>query len=48
MGIASMVKSDRLQVALIARESGFRDGRHMREVFIRGYGIPPQSLRSGR
>ena len=37
-----------LTLDAIARESGFRDRRHMREVFIRGYGIPPQSLRAGR
>ncbi|SFT39629.1 Transcriptional regulator GlxA family, contains an amidase domain and an AraC-type DNA-binding HTH domain [Kosakonia arachidis] len=43
-----MIEQSRLSLDAIARESGFRDRRHMREVFIRGYGIPPQSLRSGR
>lgn len=43
-----MIEQSRLSLDVIARESGFRDGRHMREVFIRGYGIPPQSLRAGR
>ncbi|MDM3396733.1 helix-turn-helix domain-containing protein [Citrobacter sp. Cb016] len=43
-----MIEQSHLSLDSIARESGFRDGRHMREVFIRGYGIPPQSLRSGR
>ncbi|SCC27887.1 GlxA family transcriptional regulator [Kosakonia oryziphila] len=43
-----MIEQSRLSLDAIARESGFRDRRHMREVFIRGYGIPPQSLRIGR
>ncbi|SEL17930.1 Transcriptional regulator GlxA family, contains an amidase domain and an AraC-type DNA-binding HTH domain [Kosakonia sacchari] len=43
-----MIEQSRLSLDAIARESGFRDRRHMREVFIRGYGIPPQSLRTGR
>jgi transcriptional regulator GlxA family with amidase domain len=30
---------------LIARETGFRDCRHMREAFMRGFGVPPQSMR---
>jgi transcriptional regulator GlxA family with amidase domain len=29
----------------VARETGFRDRRHLREVFMRGYGRPPQALR---
>lgn len=43
-----LIEQSRLSMEVIARESGFRDRRHMREVFIRGYGIPPQSLRSGK
>lgn len=43
-----MIEQSRLPLDSIAREAGFRDRRHMREVFIRGYGIPPQSLRAGR
>ncbi|UQY46116.1 GlxA family transcriptional regulator [Erwinia sp. PK3-005] len=43
-----MIEQGRLSLDVIARESGFRDRRHMREVFIRGYGIPPQSLRTGK
>ncbi|SFR12450.1 Transcriptional regulator GlxA family, contains an amidase domain and an AraC-type DNA-binding HTH domain [Enterobacter sp. kpr-6] len=43
-----MIEQSRLSLDVIARESGFRDRRHMREVFVRGYGVPPQSLRSGR
>jgi len=30
---------------IIARETGFRDRRHMREVFVRGFGLPPQAVR---
>lgn len=43
-----LIEQSRLSLDTIAREAGFRDRRHMREVFIRGYGIPPQSLRTGR
>lgn len=43
-----MIEQSRLSLDTIARESGFRDRRHMREVFVRGYGVPPQSLRTGR
>ncbi len=43
-----MIEQSRLSLDVIARESGFRDRRHMRDVFMRGYGIPPQSLRTGR
>jgi transcriptional regulator GlxA family with amidase domain len=30
---------------VVARETGFRDRRHMREVFLRGFGVPPQAIR---
>ncbi|QCR37895.1 GlxA family transcriptional regulator [Nissabacter sp. SGAir0207] len=43
-----MIEQSRLSLDTIAREAGFRDRRHMREVFVRGYGIPPQSLRAGK
>ncbi|MDU6431427.1 MAG: GlxA family transcriptional regulator [Pantoea sp.] len=43
-----LIEQSRLSMEVIARESGFRDRRHMREVFIRGYGIPPQALRTGK
>lgn len=43
-----MIEQSRLSLDAIARESGFRDRRHMRDVFVRGYGVPPQSLRMGR
>ncbi|OWT69065.1 MULTISPECIES: GlxA family transcriptional regulator [unclassified Achromobacter] len=40
-----MVERSLHPMEVIARETGFRDRRHMREVFIRGFGVPPQSLR---
>ena len=43
-----MIEQTRLPLEVIARESGFRDRRHMRNVFIKGYGIPPQSLRTAK
>lgn len=40
-----MIEKSRHPMEVIARETGFRDRRHMREVFMRGYGTPPQALR---
>lgn len=40
-----MIEKSRHPLEIIARETGFRDRRHMREVFIRGFGVPPQSMR---
>ncbi|ARP91418.1 AraC family transcriptional regulator [Bordetella genomosp. 9] len=40
-----MIERSRHPMEVIARETGFRDRRHMREVFMRGFGVPPQSLR---
>ncbi|MFC4278550.1 GlxA family transcriptional regulator [Achromobacter aloeverae] len=40
-----MIERSRHPMEVIARETGFRDRRHMREVFLRGFGVPPQSLR---
>jgi transcriptional regulator GlxA family with amidase domain len=40
-----MIEKSRHPLEVIARETGFRDRRHMREVFIRGFGVPPQSMR---
>ena len=40
-----MIEKSRYSLDLIARETGFRDRRHLREAFIRGYGQPPQSVR---
>ncbi|MCC8402728.1 GlxA family transcriptional regulator [Paraburkholderia sp. MMS20-SJTN17] len=41
----NMIERGRHPLETIARETGFRDGRHLREVFVRAYGIAPQSLR---
>lgn len=40
-----MVEQSRHSLDVIARETGFRDRRHMREVFVRGFGVPPQAVR---
>ncbi|ARP93537.1 GlxA family transcriptional regulator [Bordetella genomosp. 13] len=40
-----MIEQSRHSLEVVARESGFRDRRHMREAFIRGFGIPPQAVR---
>ena len=42
-----MVEQGRHPLEVIARETGFRDRRHMREAFLRGLGVPPQGLRRG-
>jgi transcriptional regulator GlxA family with amidase domain len=43
----TMIESSRHPMDVIARETGFRDRRHMREAFMRGFGIPPQAVRRG-
>jgi transcriptional regulator GlxA family with amidase domain len=40
-----MIERSRHPLEVIARETGFRDRRHLREAFMRGFGKPPQSLR---
>ncbi|HFT8610244.1 TPA: GlxA family transcriptional regulator [Pseudomonas aeruginosa] len=40
-----MIKQSRQPLDVVAREAGFRDRRHMREAFIRGFGMPPQAVR---
>ncbi|MFK0089216.1 GlxA family transcriptional regulator [Pseudomonas sp. NPDC090755] len=40
-----MIEQSRHSLDVVARETGFRDRRHMREVFLRGFGIPPQAVR---
>ncbi|WP_044874401.1 GlxA family transcriptional regulator [Pseudomonas sp. LFM046] len=40
-----MIEQSRHSLDMIARETGFRDRRHMREAFIRGFGVPPQAVR---
>lgn len=40
-----MVEQSRHSLETIARETGFRDRRHLREAFVRGFGVPPQAVR---
>lgn len=40
-----MIEQSRHPMDTIARETGFRDRRHLREAFVRGFGVAPQSLR---
>ncbi|MEW9901962.1 GlxA family transcriptional regulator [Pseudomonas putida] len=40
-----MIEQSRHSLDVVAQETGFRDRRHMREVFLRGFGIPPQAIR---
>lgn len=40
-----MIERSRYALDVIARETGFRDRRHMREAFIRGFGTSPQAIR---
>lgn len=40
-----MIEQGRHPLEVIARETGFRDRRHMREAFVRGFGVPPQAVR---
>ena len=40
-----MIEQSRHPLDVVAQETGFRDRRHMREVFLRGFGIPPQAIR---
>jgi transcriptional regulator GlxA family with amidase domain len=41
----NMIQRGHHPLEVIARETGFRDRRHLREVFIRKLGVSPQSLR---
>jgi transcriptional regulator GlxA family with amidase domain len=40
-----MIEQSRHPLDVVARETGFRDRRHMREAFVRGFGLPPQAVR---
>ena len=40
-----MIEQSRHPLEVVAREAGFRDRRHLREVFLRGFGVPPQVVR---
>lgn len=42
-----MIEQSRHPLDVIARETGFRDRRHMREAFMRGFGVPPAAVRRG-
>lgn len=41
----TMIERGRHSLEVIARETGFRDRNHLREVFVRTYGASPQELR---
>lgn len=41
----NMIERGRHPLDVIARETGFRDREHLREVFVREVGVAPQSLR---
>ncbi|TCK95177.1 AraC family transcriptional regulator with amidase-like domain [Paraburkholderia sp. BL9I2N2] len=40
-----MIEKSRHSLEVIAKETGFRDRRHMREMFMRGFGVPPREMR---
>ncbi|MDM0117490.1 GlxA family transcriptional regulator [Variovorax sp. J22R133] len=40
-----MIESSRHPLEVVARETGFRDRRHLREAFLRGFGTSPQAVR---
>jgi len=40
-----MIEQSRHALDTVARETGFRDRRHMREVFVRQLGVAPQAWR---
>jgi len=40
-----MIERSRHPLEVVARETGFRDRRHMREAFVRGFGLPPRAVR---
>jgi len=40
-----MIEQSRHPLEVVAQETGFRDRRHLREVFMRGFGVPPQVVR---
>lgn len=42
-----MIEQSRHPLEVVAREAGFRDRRHLREVFVRNFGVPPQLTRRG-
>jgi transcriptional regulator GlxA family with amidase domain len=40
-----MIEQSRHSLDVVATETGFRDRRHLREAFMRGFGVPPQAVR---
>lgn len=40
-----MIEQSRHPLEVVAHETGFRDRRHLREAFLRGFGVPPQAVR---
>ncbi|WP_396330676.1 GlxA family transcriptional regulator [Burkholderia anthina] len=40
-----MIEQSRHPLDVIAKETGFRDRRHLRDAFMRGFGVPPQAIR---
>jgi transcriptional regulator GlxA family with amidase domain len=40
-----MIEQSRHSLDVIAKETGFRDRRHLRQAFVRGFGVPPQAVR---
>lgn len=40
-----MIEGSRHPIEVVAKETGFRDRRHLREAFMRGFGVPPQAVR---
>jgi transcriptional regulator GlxA family with amidase domain len=41
----TLLEQSSFSLDVIAKETGFRDRRHLREAFIRGFGAPPQAMR---
>lgn len=41
----NMIERGRHSLEIIARETGFRDRKHLREAFVRSFGVTPQALR---
>ncbi|MEF7616666.1 helix-turn-helix domain-containing protein [Aquincola sp. MAHUQ-54] len=40
-----VIEQSRHPLEVVARETGCRDRRHLREAFLRGFGVPPQAVR---
>ena len=44
-GARSLMEQSRHPIDVVARQTGFSDGDHMRRAFLRAFGQPPQALR---